>query len=247
MVPVPKNIQFSLKLKTVRVFHTSPAIAAAWKSSGIIIDPFVYIPSDKKKSLFTKEGWGQKRTEWKGHWKSGISAAIIQKHCPDFKPKLFPPIANDCFSKFTAAHAKASFSDLMMVTTESMYQNLKQSLAQQQQQGGKNKGKIREASQGRLGFELLGWESPTLVLQMRHFFQAGRGWGQVTCELHPNRRPVLIPWTKANKVIIPEGEDDVKCISNTSICVYEISFQDPQKQWKLASIQEIGTPSVKLQ
>jgi len=45
-----------------------------------------------------------------------------------------------------------------------------------------------------------------------------------------------------------DGEDRAsntvhkKEILNTAICVYEVSFQDSQKAWKICSIQELGMP-----
>ncbi|CAN0399922.1 unnamed protein product [Ascophyllum nodosum] len=221
-----------------RVFSSSRNVRGEVRSSGAIFDPYEYRGEGGDKALppmVTSEGlkirWGIMR----GHLKSGVCAGIIQKHVPKFHASKFPPVANEVFEAFFEAHRKGDTRALAGLTTEELYATLKGELNQAKKGGG-----------DRLAFRVLGFKTPTHVLQMREHrkkeISDKQGWGQVTCRLQSEREVVTVD-ANGREVRPADGEEVIKT-DNVTIGTFEVFFGDDQKRWRLALLQELSEAPV---
>ena len=210
--------------------------------------------------MFSAEGVKYRLAEAKSVAKSSYSSAFIQKHFPGFSHKSFPAVADEVFIGFMNAYRSGDASALRIHCTDGIREGIQQELKAAQLKGvpksnkGNNKSKAPQSRVLRSAFTAEGFVVPTQVIQMRHGFSTGlarskdTGFGQVTCLVQSTRRVVHVD-SSTGTIVKPDrtsGGDDEEAKSNLvhvpSLVVFEVGFNDPKQNWRVARIEEIGSP-----
>jgi len=238
----------------------SLAHGVSQRSSRVIFDPYTYIPDDQKPSVFSAEGVKYRLAEAKSVAKSSYSSAFIQKHFPSFSHKSFPAVADEVFIGFMNAYRSGDASALRIHCTDGIREGIQQELKAAQLKAGPPSKKGNKSSKSpqskvlRSAFTVEGFVVPTQVIQMRHGFSTGlarskdTGFGQVTCLVQSTRRVVHVD-SSTGAIVKPlrtNGEDDEETQSDLvhvpSLVVFEVGFNDSKQNWRVARIEEIGSP-----
>jgi hypothetical protein len=173
------------------------------RSSGVIFDPFTYVPPEDQPSLLSPAGLQAKVTSAASVAKSSYSSAFIQKHFPAFSHRTFPDTAEAAFTRFMDAYRAGDVALLRGCVTEGLLDGLRLELKAYQEAGGggsggggggsatknlnqnrKGKQPLRQGASREVGaklrsaFVVTKFARRAEVVQMRHGFTAGVARGK---------------------------------------------------------------------
>lgn len=238
----------------------SLAHGVSQRSSGVIFDPFTYVPEDQRPSSFSVEGIKCRLAEAKSVAKSSYSSAFIQRHIPGFSHNSFPAVADGVFIGFMNAYRSGDASALRVHSTDGIREGIQQELkaaqlkaAPRSKKAG-SKPKAPPSTVLRSAFAVEGFVVPTQVIQMRHGFAAGlarsmdTGFGQVTCLVQSTRRVVQVDCSSGQSIAqhnpggrSSDGTTEGRIVHVPSLVVFEVGFGDSKQNWRVARIEEIGS------
>jgi len=238
------------------------------RSSGVIFDPYKYVPEEDKPSLLSAQGVKAKIDLAASVAKSSYSSAFIQRHFPDFSHRNFPDVAEAVFTKFMDGYRAGDVAALRSCVTEGLLDGVRRELrvqgagaaapaasgkAKRKGDGGPQAAASAAGGKLRSAFEVSRFVRRAEVVQMRHGFAAGMardkesGFGQVTCLVFSERRVVHVDagGNVAKKVSRSSGsssggEGDA-LVAVPSLLVLEVGFGDKGGNWRIARIEEIGS------
>jgi hypothetical protein len=236
------------------------------RSSGVIFDPYTFVPEDQRPSTFSVEGIKYRLVEAKSVAKSSYSSAFIQRHIPGFSHRSFPAVANEVFIGFMNAYRSGDASALRLHSTDGIREGIQQELKAAQLKALPpskkvgSKSKAPQATGLRSAFTVEGFVVPTQVIQMRHGFTTGltrsmdTGFGQVTCLVQSTRRVVQVDCSSVGVAIAQQGpasggsgeggaewSAEGRLVHVPSLVVFEVGFGDSRQNWRVARVEEIGS------
>jgi hypothetical protein len=246
----------------------STAGGLALRSSGVIYDPYKYVPPNEATTF--SQGITARIDGAKSVLKSSYSSAFIQRHLKGFNHRTFPELAGGVFTKFMDAYRLGDVAALRSVVTEGLLEGIKQELKAQQAAEPPPSKRKKHTQQGRGGggkqpgpadplpraavrtaFVVQDFLKDAAVLQMRHGFSVGKarsantGFGQVTVLVH-SRREVVSVDSKGQILMVANaaGKEEVASsgvVEVPSLLVLEVGFGDLKENWRIARIEELGS------